>query len=144
MNVINFHLLFSATTEDHLINYGLALFVLVSCVPSICFYLLAPGVNVQCNSKNMTIIIPNSLLRGMDREHLRLLDTTCKATETSAHFSLTTPLTSCNTASRHTPTAIVYSNAVLEISVAAEDVVTHVREIEIQFSCFYSKYGVVS
>ena len=27
---------------------------------------------------------------------------------------------------------------------AAEDVVTRVREIEIQFSCFYSKYGVVS
>ncbi len=92
----------------------------------------------------MTIIIPKSLLRGIDREHLRLLDTTCKAEETSSHFSLTTPLTGCNTTRRHTPTAIVYSNTVLEIPVAAEDVVTRVREIEIQFSCFYSKYGVVS
>ncbi|KAL9977835.1 hypothetical protein ACROYT_G015287 [Oculina patagonica] len=54
--------------------------------------LTAPGVNVQCNSDNMTIIIPKSLIRGIDREHLRLLDTTCKAEETSAHFSLTTPL----------------------------------------------------
>ena len=92
----------------------------------------------------MTIIIPKSLLRGIDREHLRLLDTTCKAEEKSAHFSLTTPLTGCNTTRRHAPTAIVYSNTVLEIPVAAEDVVTRVREIEIQFSCFYSKYGVVS
>ena len=92
----------------------------------------------------MTIILPKSLLRGIDREHLRLLDTTCKATETSAYFSLTTPLTGCNPTSRHTPTAIVYSNAVLEIPEAAEDVVTRVRETEIQFSCFYSKYGVVS
>ena len=92
----------------------------------------------------MTITIPKSLLRGIDREHLRLLDTTCKATETSAHFSLTTPLTGCHTTRRHTPTAIVYSNAVLEIPVAAEDVVTRVREIEIPFSCFYSKHGVVS
>ena len=92
----------------------------------------------------MTITIPKSLLRGFDRQHLRLLDTTCKATVTSAYFSLTTPLTGCNTTSRHTPTAIVYSNAVLEIPVADEDVVTRVREIEIQFSCFYSKYGVVS
>ena len=92
----------------------------------------------------MTIIIPKSLLRGIDREHLRLLDTTCKAKETSSHFSLTTPLTGCNTTRRQTPTAIVYSNTVLEIPVAAEDVVTRVREIEIQFSCFYSKYGVVS
>ena len=92
----------------------------------------------------MTIIIPKSLLRGMDREHIRLLDTTCEATEASADFSLTTPLTGCNTTRRQTPSAIVYSNTVLEIPVAAKDVVTRVREIEIQFSCFYSKYGVVS
>ena len=92
----------------------------------------------------MTIVIPKSLLRGIDREHLRLLDTTCKATETSAHFLLTTSLTECSTTTRHTPTAIVYSNAVLEIPVPAVDVVKRVREIEIQFSCFYSKHGVVS
>ena len=105
---------------------------------------LAPGVDVQCNRDNMTIIIPKSLLRGIDREHLRLLDTTCKAKETSALFSLTAPLTGCNTTRRHTPTSIVYSNTVLEIPVTAKGVVTRVREIEIQFSCFYSKYGVVS
>ena len=92
----------------------------------------------------MTITIPKSLLRDIDREHLRLLDTTCKATETNAYFSLTTPLTGCKTTSRNTPTTIVYSNAVLEIPVAAKDVITRVREIEIQFSCYYSKYGVVS
>ena len=105
---------------------------------------LASGVNVLCNSKNMTIIIPKSSLRGLDRGHLRLLDTTCKATQTGAYFSLSTQLTGCNTTKRHTPSGIVYSNALLEISVAAEDVITRVREIEIQFSCFYSKYGVVS
>ena len=99
---------------------------------------------MQCNSDNMTIVIPKSLLRGIDREHLRLLDTTCRASETSAFFSLTTPLSGCNTISRHTPTAIVYSNTVLEKLVTAEDVVKRVREIEIQFSCYYSKYGVVS
>ena len=92
----------------------------------------------------MTIVIPKSLLRGIDREHLRLLDTRCKATETGSHFSLTTPLTGCKTTSRHTPSTIVYSNSVLEIPVGAEDIITRVREIEIQFSCFYSRYGVTS
>ena len=92
----------------------------------------------------MTIIIPKSLLFGIDREHLRLLDTSCKAAENTTHFSLTTPLTGCNTTSRHTPTAIVYSNAVLDMPVAVKNVVTRVRELEIQFSCFYSKRGVVS
>ena len=107
-------------------------------------FILAPGVNVQCKSENMTIIIPKSLLFGIDREHLRLLDTSCKAAENTTHFSLTTPLTGCNTTSRHTPTAIVYSNAVLDMPVAVKNVVTRVRKLEIQFSCFYSKHGVVS
>ena len=92
----------------------------------------------------MTIIISKSLLRGIDREHIRLLDTTCQANETSGDFSLTTPLTGCKTTRRQTASAIVYSNAVLEIPVPPEDVITRLREIEIQFSCFYSKYGVVS
>lgn len=104
----------------------------------------APGVDVQCNSNNMTIIIPKLLLRGLDREHLRLLDTRCKAGETNSHFYLTTPLTGCDTKRRLTPTAIVYSNTVFEIPVAAKDVVTRVREIEIPFSCYLSKYGEVS
>jgi len=89
-------------------------------------------------------MIPKSLLSGIDREHLRLLDTACKATGTITHFALTTPLTGCSTTSRQTPTVVVYSNAVMEIPVAAKDVVTRVREIEIDFSCFYSRYGVVS
>ena len=105
---------------------------------------LPSGVHVHCNSNNMTITIPKSLVRGLDREHLRLLDTTCRATETKSHFLLTTPLTGCNTTRRHTASTMVYSNAVLEIPVAPKDVITHVREIEINFSCFYSKYGVVS
>ena len=92
----------------------------------------------------MTIVIPKSLLRGIDREHLRLLDTRCKATETGSHFSLTTPLTGCLTTSRHTPSTVVYSNSVLEIPVGADDIITRVREIEIQFSCFFSRYGVTS
>ncbi len=92
----------------------------------------------------MTIVIPKSLLRGIDREHLRLLDSKCKAEETTTHFSLTTPLTSCNTTRRHTSTAIVYSNVILEIPVPVKGVVTREREIEIQFSCFYSKHGVAS
>lgn len=104
----------------------------------------AQGVDINCNSNNMSIIIPKSLLRGMDRQHLRLLNTTCKATETSTHFSLTTPLSGCKTTRRQTPTAIVYSNAVLEIPMDFDDVVTRVRKIEIPFSCLYSNDGMVS
>ena len=92
----------------------------------------------------MTIIIPKSLLRGVDRENLQLLDTTCKATSTKTHFSLTTPLTGCKTTRWQTSKAIVYSNAVLEIPMDFDDVVTRVRKIEIPISCFYSNDGMVS
>ena len=92
----------------------------------------------------MTIIIPKSLLRRLNRERLRLQDTRCKAEETNAYFSLATSLTGCGTKRRLTPTAIVYSNTVYEIPVTAKDVATRVREIEIPFSCYLSKYGVVS
>ena len=120
-------------------------FIFLSYPLFICIYIhLAPGVVVQCNSNNMTIMVPKSLLRGIDREHLRLLDTKCKATERSAYFSLATLLTECNTTRRHSASTIVYSNTVLEIPVAAEDVITRVRELEIQFSCAYSKHAAVS
>ena len=85
----------------------------------------------------MSITIPKNILKGMDREHLRLLDPKCGATETATNFSLKTPLIGCNTKPRHTKSAIVYSNKVLEIPLKQTDIITRVREIEIRLSCFY-------
>ena len=92
----------------------------------------------------MSIRIPKSLLMGMDREHLRLLDPNCGATETATHFILKTPLTGCNTNRRRKKSAIVYQNKVLEIPLKQSDNITHVREIEIPFSCYYSDTGVAT
>ena len=92
----------------------------------------------------MSITIPKPILKGMDREHLRLLDPKCGATETDTHFNLKTPLTGCNTKRRQTKSAIVYSNKVLEIPLKQSDIVTRVREIEIPFSCYYSNFGVAT
>ena len=88
----------------------------------------------------MSITIRKPILKGMDREHLQLLDPSCGATETPTHFSLRTPLTGCSTKRRHTKAAIVYSNKVLEIPLKQSDIITRVREIEIPFSCYYSNY----
>lgn len=92
----------------------------------------------------MSITIPKQILKGMDREHIRLLDTNCKATETNKHFNLRTPLTGCNSTRRYTKSAIVYSNKVLEIPLKNTDIITRVREIEIPFSCYYSNYGMAT
>lgn len=60
------------------------------------------------------------------------------------HLDLKAPPTGCNTKRRHTKSAIVYSNKVLEIPLKQSDIVTRVREIEIPFSCFYSNSRVAT
>ena len=104
----------------------------------------AQGVIVNCLQNEMSITIPKRILKGMDREHIRLLDPKCKATETHTHFKLKTPLTRCNSTRRYTKSAIVYSNKVLEIPLKNTDIITRVREIEIPFNCYYSNYGVAT
>lgn len=92
----------------------------------------------------MWISIPKYILHGLDREHLRLADEKCTATETKTHFILHTNLTDCHTRKTHTKNFVCYMNAVLEIPVAPNQIITRVREVEIPFSCYYSNMGVVS
>ena len=99
----------------------------------------------------MTSIIPKSLLLGMIiislnyNEKIAKLEKQAPTSRSQHRWLAATRMGSCcNTTSRHTSSAIVYSNTVLEIPVAVRDVVTRVREIEIQFGCFYSKNGVIS
>ncbi|XP_078354042.1 uncharacterized protein LOC144638689 isoform X1 [Oculina patagonica] len=103
-----------------------------------------PEVNVTCLKDEMLISIPKNLLHGLDREHLRLTDVNCGATETPTHFILHTRLTECHTTSRHTKDFVCYMNKVEEIPVEHHQIITRVREVEIPFSCYYSNMGVVS
>ena len=102
------------------------------------FFSSAKGVFVRCLQNKMSITIPKLILKGMDLEHIRLLDPKCGATENATHFTLTTALTKCNTTRRHTKSTVVYSNTVLEVPLKQNDIITRVREIEIPFSCYYS------
>ena len=92
----------------------------------------------------MSISLPKSLLKGLDREHLRLRDLSCGATETSTHFILSTNLTGCDTVKRHTKGFVCYMNKVEEIPIKPGQIITRIREVEIPFACYYSNMGVVS
>ena len=98
----------------------------------------------MCGEDEMKISIPKNRLNGLDREHLRLTDVNCGATETPTHFILHTKLTECRTKSRHTKDFVCYMNKVEEIPVEQQQIITRVREVEIPFSCYYSNTGVVS
>ena len=92
----------------------------------------------------MSITLPKALARGLDRHHVRLLNTSCQATATPTHYTLETPLTGCGTTSRHTAQAVVYSNMVVEMPYLDNDVITRVREVGIPFHCYYANDQVVS
>lgn len=106
--------------------------------------LFTEEVDVKCGKNEMWISIPKYILHGLDREHLRLADEKCTATETKTHFILHTNLTDCHTRKTHTKNFVCYMNTVLEIPVAPNQIITRVREVEIPFSCYYSNMGVVS
>ena len=104
----------------------------------------AKGVIINCLQNDMLIIVPKTILKGMDREHIRLLDPTCGAAENTTHYSLKTPLTGCGTSRRHTKSAVVYSNSVLEIPARPTSMISRIRRIEIPFVCYYSNRGVAT
>lgn len=104
----------------------------------------AEGVEVDCGQDEMTITLPKSLLLGLDREHLRLIDPECTATENETHFFLQTKTDECGTILKHTKDHAIYSNMVSEIPIKENQIVTRVRDAMIPFHCYYSKWGVVS
>ena len=104
----------------------------------------AEGVGIDCGQNDMTITLPKSLLLGLDREHLRLIDVHCKATENATHFFLNTKLTGCKTKLRFKGEYVIYTNMVSEIPIKQNQIVTRVRNAMIPFFCCYSKWGVVS
>ena len=106
--------------------------------------LIFVAVNVTCEQNEMSISLPKALLKGLDREHLRLRDLSCGATETSTHFILSTNLTGCDTVKRHTKGFVCYMNKVEEIPIKPGQIITRIREVEIPFACYYSNMGVVS
>lgn len=104
----------------------------------------AEGVALECEQNDMVINLPKSLLRGVDRHHIILMDRNCRAYENETHFILQTQLIGCKTQLRHRGNFAIYSNMVTEIPLEEGQIVTRVRDIAIPFQCFYSELGVVS
>lgn len=103
----------------------------------------ASGAIVICLPNEMSISLPKALLARVSGEDLRLLDSNCSATENATHFVLTTSLTRCGTFGRHTDSSIIYSNEVRQVYPETV-IITRAPEIQISFSCHYSRHGLVS
>lgn len=85
------------------------------------------------------------VLPGVDRGHLGLRNSSCSATETATHLSLTTPLDGCLTSATETSTSLIYSTKVREIpsDMIMNGAVTRKRQVTIPFRRQYSKSGMV-
>ncbi|CAH3182656.1 unnamed protein product [Porites lobata] len=103
----------------------------------------ACGAVVKCHPNEMSIFLSKSLLLGVNRQNLRLLDSNCTAKDNGTHFFLTTTLIGCSTSSTHTNDSVVYSNMVRQVF-SPTTIITRAPEVKISFSCHYSKHGIVS
>ena len=96
-----------------------------------------------CRPKEMSISLPKALLATVAQEDFRLLDSNFTATENATHFVLTTSLIGCGTFNRHTDSSVIYSNKVRQVY-SETVIITRAPEIQISFSCHYSRHGLVS
>ena len=95
------------------------------------------------SSKGNANISSQALLARVARGDLRLLDSNCTATENATHFVLTTSLIDCGTFNRHTESDVIYSNKIRQVY-SETVIITRAPDIQISFSCHYSRYALVS
>ena len=87
---------------------------------------------------------------GKERFHyftvnqLRLRYASCKATENSTHFLISTSLDSCGTQRNETEDYLIFWNEVLADALIIDGVVTRSHDIKMPFYCRYSRKKLMS
>jgi len=72
----------------------------------------------------MKITLPKSLLVGLDRQYLRLIDVSCRANENKTYYFLQSQLMGYKTKLRRKGDFYVYTNMVSEIPIKENQIVT--------------------
>ncbi|XP_031554208.1 oncoprotein-induced transcript 3 protein-like isoform X2 [Actinia tenebrosa] len=98
-----------------------------------------PDTRVTCGPSHIQISIPKARLPGVVVQDLHLLDPSCRATEDSTHFYLKTLFNQCGTVTNKTSSSITYANKVIERPLPKNVTITRIRELEVSFTCSYSR-----
>ncbi|CAH3044643.1 unnamed protein product, partial [Porites evermanni] len=103
-----------------------------------------PGVSVVCDENNMTVSLEKQTFPFFNVSSLHLRYSSCRATENSTHFLISTPLNSCGTLVNETEDALIFWNEIRADAVIIDNVITRTHDITFKFYCSYSRRKMLS
>ena len=92
----------------------------------------------------MTVYLEKRRFHYFQANQLRLRYASCKGTENSTHFLISTTLDSCGTLQNETRDFLIFSNEVHADALIIDNVVTRSHDIKLPFYCRYSRKKLLS
>nr|XP_058953254.1 ZP domain-containing protein-like isoform X2 [Pocillopora verrucosa] len=99
---------------------------------------------VTCGENSMMVSLGKERFHYFTVNQLRLRYASCKATENSTHFLISTSLDSCGTQRNETEDYLIFWNEVLADALIIDGVVTRSHDIKMPFYCRYSRKKLMS
>lgn len=92
----------------------------------------------------MTVSLEKQRFHYFTANQLRLRYASCRATENSTHFLISTSLNNCGTQRNETEDYLIFWIEVLADALIIDGVVTRTHEIKLPFYCHYSRRKLMS
>ena len=87
----------------------------------------------------MTVMLRKETYYFLTVSQLHLRYASCRATENSTHFIISTPLDDCGTLLNETEHVLIFWNEVLADALIIDNVITRTHNVKLPFSCRYSR-----
>ena len=94
---------------------------------------------MTCTRSDMTVTLEKETYHFFNVSQLRLRYASCRATENSTHFIISTPLNDCGTFVNETEHVLIFWNEVQADALIVDNVITRTRGVKLPFSCRYSR-----
>ena len=99
---------------------------------------------MTCTRDGMTVTLEKETYYFFNVSELHLRYASCRATENSTHFIISTPLNDCGTFVNETEHVLIFWNEVLADVVIIDYVITRTHVVKLPFSCSYSRKILLS
>lgn len=100
--------------------------------------------SVSCGKNKMTVYLEKRRFHYLAAKQLRLRYTSCRATENSTHFLISTSLNGCGTQQNETEEFLTFWNEVLVDALVIDNAVTRTHDIKLPYHCIYSRKRLMS
>ena len=126
-------------------NLNVQIVPIVQIIISLTLCLISDGsASVTCTRNEMTVTLEKETYHFFNASELRLRYASCRATENSTHFIISTPLNDCGTSLNETEHVLIFWNEVQANALIIDNVVTRSHNVKLPFSCRYSRKSLLT